>query len=189
LPHAPQWVTEARVSVSQPLVALVSQSPKPALHAPRAQLPARHAAAALAKAHARPHDPQFAGSLVVAASQPLVALPSHSAKPATQVTAHAPREHAGTPLGRGGQALSQRPQWATALRVSVSQPLVALPSQFEKFVAQVATAHAPAVHAAVALARLHPRPQAPQWVVLLRVSTSQPLPGSPSQSAKPASQA
>jgi hypothetical protein len=39
------------------------------------------------------------------------------------------------------------------------------------------------------LATLHARPQAPQCDALVRVSTSQPLDASPSQSAKPATQA
>ncbi len=71
------------------------------------------------------------------------------------------------------------------MRVSVSQPFEALPSQSPKFVSQRAMAQVPAMHAAVPLGGVHARPQAPQCEVLVRVSTSQPFEGSPSQSEKP----
>jgi hypothetical protein len=48
-----------------------------------------------------------------------------------------------------------------------------------------ATAHREATQALVALASPHERPQLPQFEALVRVSASQPLLGSPSQSRKP----
>ncbi len=77
------------------------------------------------------------------------------------------------------------PQFETVMRVSVSHPFVGLPSQSPKPVLHAATAHTPAVHAAVALGGLQRAPHAPQCEVLVRVSTSQPFEGSPSQSEKP----
>jgi hypothetical protein len=56
--QVPQWSTETRRSVSQPLVELPSQSPKPALHLSTVHAPAVHAAAALGNEHAPPHAPQ-----------------------------------------------------------------------------------------------------------------------------------
>ncbi|MFO0627974.1 MAG: hypothetical protein U0325_20530 [Polyangiales bacterium] len=103
--------------------------------------------------------------------------------------AQAPLAQAGTPLGRAGHARSQPPQCATLLRVSASQPFAALPSQSAKPVAQTLTPQTPAAQRAVPLAGVHARPHPPQWARLSRVSTSQPLVGSPSQSALPAAQA
>ena len=57
-PQAPQWALLVRVSVSQPLATLPSQSPKPALQAVIAHALARQSAVALARVHARPHAPQ-----------------------------------------------------------------------------------------------------------------------------------
>jgi hypothetical protein len=74
------------------------------------------------------------------------------------------------------------------VRVSVSQPLVGLSSQLPNPAVQAATPHCPIAQTAVALGGLQVRPHAPQCAVLVRVSTSQPLPGSLSQSAKPAAQ-
>jgi len=66
--------------------------------------------------------------------------------------------------------------------------LEATPSQLAKPVRQLPTAQAPERHTPTALESVHPAPQAPQWVELVRVSTSQPLEATPSQSAKPARQ-
>jgi len=53
LPQAPQLAVDELVLVSQPFAALPSQLRKPALHAPSWQVPAEHAALALAKAQTR----------------------------------------------------------------------------------------------------------------------------------------
>jgi hypothetical protein len=50
-------------------------------------------------------------------------------------------------------------------------------------------AQLPAAQVEAALAAAQAPPQRPQWAALVRVSTSQPLVGTPSQSAKPALQA
>jgi hypothetical protein len=80
-PHIPQLVALVLRLVSQPLAALPSQSPKPALQlSPHA--PAAHVAVALAPAaHILPHIPQFAALVRRSISQPLTALPSQLPKP------------------------------------------------------------------------------------------------------------
>jgi hypothetical protein len=72
------------------------------------------------------------------------------------------------------------------VRVSTSQPSVAFVLQSAKPMLHVPIVHAPATHALVALAALHARPHIPQFVGLVRVSTSQPSDALPLQSAKPA---
>jgi hypothetical protein len=189
IPQPPQWASVERVSVSQPLAGLPSQLPVDGAQSATAQADAAHTAVAtLGSAQARPQPPQCAALVRVSVSQPLAALPSQSAKPAVQITAQAPTAHAGTALGAPGQAWPQVPQCETATRVSVSQPLVALPSQSPKPASHEPTVHRLATQAAVALGGSQRVPQAPQAAVLVVVSASQPLAASPSQSAKPASQ-
>jgi len=182
--HMPQWVRLVRVSTSQPLAGLPSQSAKPALQAPIAQVPAAQMAAALGKLHARPHMPQWAALVRVSASQPLAALPSQLAKFAAQaVRVQAPAVHAPVPLA-GAQARPHAPQFAMVSRV-VSQPLAALPSQLPRPAAQ-ATPQVPALHVAVPPAGVgQALLQAPQWASEVRVSVSQPLAALPSQLPRP----
>jgi hypothetical protein len=189
-PHAPQWSVAVRRSVSQPLTAMPSQSPKFVAQVVTEQVEALQAAVAvLGSMHARPQPPQCDAELRVSTSHPLAVLPSQSAKPAVQVSAQAPRAHTATALGAPLHARPHAPQWVTVMRVSVSQPLLALPSQLPKPSLHEATVQLPAMHAPVALGGAQRAPQAPQWAVLERVSVSQPLLASPSQSAKPEAQA
>jgi hypothetical protein len=142
------------------------------LHAPVVQ-----AATPCAREHTLPQRPQLRAS-VGRVTQALV----QSVAPAGQVITHAPPMHAVMPA----QARPQAPQFEAALRVSTSQPLVGSPSQSAKPVAHTGT-QAPATQAFAVVEALvaHTRPQAPQLEAELRVSTSQPFEGSPSQSAKP----
>ena len=79
-----------RVSTSQPLAAIRSQSRKPAAQAAIAHAPAAQVVVALGSAHARPHAPQLAALVVRSASQPLAAEPSQSPNPPAQrTTVHA----------------------------------------------------------------------------------------------------
>lgn len=57
-PQPPQSVSEAFVSVSQPLEALASQLSKPLSHAPSMQRPEPQDSAALSSAQSAPHIPQ-----------------------------------------------------------------------------------------------------------------------------------
>jgi hypothetical protein len=118
----------------------------------------------------------------------LAGSPSQSAKPAEQVYAQAPAEHAAVALVRGEHAVPQAPQFARSRVVSTSQPLPALASQSAKPALQLATPHAPAAHDPDALAGAQAIPQPPQWARLVRVSASQPFVAVASQSAKPAAQ-
>jgi hypothetical protein len=182
-PQAPQAVAVVRVSTSQPLSGLPSQSAKPALHAATAQRPAAHDAVALGRLHPRPQAPQWVALDWVSVSQPLLSWPSQSPRPIAQApTPHTPARHTGVPP-EVMHALPHAPQWASLVRVSVSQPLPAVLSQSPKPVVQLATRHAPPAQAAVALARAHIAPQRPQCATLVAVSTSQPLVALPSQSA------
>lgn len=74
IPHAPQWLVLLLVLVSQPLLSVPSQSPKPALHVPIEHTLAAHAGAALLRVHATPQPPQLEVLLVMLISQPLPAL-------------------------------------------------------------------------------------------------------------------
>jgi len=76
-----------------------------------------------------PQRPQLPALVRVSTSQPLAARPSQSAKPAWQATPHRPAVQVGEALGAPGQAAPQRPQLDTEVRVSVSHPLAAAPSQ------------------------------------------------------------
>jgi hypothetical protein len=166
----------------------MSQSAKPSLQRATAQREAMHADVPLGTAQARPQAPQCCVDDVVLASQPLVALPSQSAKPAVQVSAQRPPVQAGTALSAPMHTVPQAPQWETLVAVAVSQPLAALPSQSPKPAAHMATVHWPIVQAAVALARSQRVEHAPQRLLSLLRLASQPLLGSLSQSAKPAAQ-
>ena len=160
-PHAPQWAGVAWRSVSQPLAASRSQSPRLVTHVITAQVPAAHVAVALGSAQARPHMPQWSLAVRVSVSQPLVTLPSQSTKPALHATAQRPAAHAGVPLA-ALHALPHIPQWAAVVERSVSQPLAGFMSQSPKPAVHV-RAQRPETHAEVALGRApQALPQAPQ---------------------------
>ena len=235
-PQAPQLVLSERVSTSQPSAGLVLQSAKPAVQAVIAHVPAVQADTALARTHARPHAPQLVALALRSVSQPLSAAPSQSPKPpahrttvqapaaqplavtwdSAQTVPHAPQlagsmaalaqnAPAPAPQVRRGeaqvaphpppeqtwparQAVPQAPQLALSVRVSTSQPLAGSRSQSAKPAAQAATTHAPAVQAEVALGRAHTRPHAPQLVASALSSVSHPSVAAPSQSPKPPAQ-
>lgn len=151
LPQAPQSVSVRR-SVSHPLPGRPSQSPRSAAQA-RPQVPPVHVATAPGPpGHALPQLPQVAGS-ARSASQPLLASPSQSSKPAAQVRLQARAAHDAVAFAPVGQASPQPPQWDTSVRRSTSQPLAALPSQSSKLGAQVMP-HARAAQVAVAFGPL-----------------------------------
>jgi hypothetical protein len=112
-----------------------------------------HVVVALARAgQAFPHIPQCEVLVRVSVSQPLDALPSQLPKPGLQVKLHIPALHVVVALARAGQAFPHIPQCEVFVRVSVSQPLDALPSQSAKPGLQVKP-HLPALHVVAALAR------------------------------------
>jgi hypothetical protein len=177
------------VLVSQPLAALPSQLPKPALHAPSTHAPPEHVDAALARAQAIPQPPQFAVLVAVLASQPFIALPSQLAKPVLQApSAQLPPAQV-APAFAKEQAIPQPPQFIALERVSVSQPFIALLSQLAKPALQAPSAQLPPAQLAAAFAKEHTVPQVPQFITLALVSVSQPLAGFMSQLPKPVAQA
>jgi hypothetical protein len=189
LPQRPHAALFAEVASSHPFAALPSQSPKPSAHAVIAQAAAAQVAlATFAVRQLRPHAPQCATLDASSTSHPLAASPSHSPRPAAQVDAQRPAAHEGAVLGGVGHASPHRPQCDTLARRSVSQPLLATPSQSPYPSAQRATAHDPASQRAVAFGSAQARPQAPQAARDVRVSVSHPLVASPSQSEKPTAQ-
>jgi hypothetical protein len=85
VPHAPQCMADVVRSVSQPLLASPSQSPRPVGHAP-AQRPSVHN---MPMGQVRPHAPQLRGSAAMRTSQPVRALRSQSAvTPEMHVNTH-----------------------------------------------------------------------------------------------------
>ncbi len=190
LPQRPQAPVLVLRLVSQPLAGIASQSAKPALQRTMAQRPAPHDDSALGSEHAAPQVPQWAEETSRSVSQPLLALPSQSPSVEgmhTCVDSQRPALHR-APAPGNEQRVPQAPQWVALVPRLVSQPLLGSPSQSPKPSLQRARVHAPAAQPATPLATTHALPQAPQWAGAVASSTSQPLAGSPSQSAKPASQ-
>ena len=149
--HAPQCATLLRVSASQPLAGLPSQSAKPVAQS-RPQAPAEHVAVAWAPdGHARPQAPQLASALVVSASQPLEATRSQSPRPGLQAKLHAPAAQKRTASLRVGHTVAQVPQWSGSLAVSEHAP--------PQSVCPAEHAHVPLTHIPLA----HARPQRPQF--------------------------
>lgn len=116
------------VALSQQSVGFPPPPPQLVNPAPHTQALPVHDASAT---QTTPHAPQLALSVASAASHPVPGRPSQSAKPMLQVKPHAPAVHEFIALA----ALQTRPhipQFATAVRVSTSQPFMALPSQLPK---------------------------------------------------------
>jgi len=180
VPQAPQPLASVWRLVSQPFIASPSQLPKPAAqvspHAPAVQV----AVALGPVAHARPQAPQCAALPRVAVSQPFIASPSQSPKPASQVRPQRPAAQVGRALASAGHTLPHAPHsvtsdwrsthdipqrvWAAAQPDTQTFPVGAAP------------------HTGVAPE--HARPQAPQ-LPTASSAASQPLIASLSQSAKP----
>src|SRR4051812_20739712 len=94
-PQPPQLFGSVVTLVSQPSAGLRLQSAKPWVP-PQEVLhrPATHELTPFGDAHADPHAPQLCTSVATFTSQPLVAFPSQSAKPASQrLIAQAPFTH------------------------------------------------------------------------------------------------
>lgn len=128
-PHVPQLVVDALVLVSQPSTTLPLQLPKPALHAPTAQLPLLHAGVPFAVVHTSPQVPQFEVEMLVFTSQPSAVLPLQLPKPVSQPMPHVPAEHIASPLMLL-HTVAQVLQCAGSVSRFTSQPLARLPSQF-----------------------------------------------------------
>jgi hypothetical protein len=126
-------------------------------------------------AHARPQPPQCKGDVLMLVSQPLGVFPSQSPKPTAQRSWHVPVVHAALWLAPAAHVRPQPPQCARLVRVSTSQPLALLPSQFAKpalqVIVQLELAQVGAAFGALGQTFAH----APQLFALLVVSMHTPL--------------
>ncbi len=161
------------------------QSPNAGLQV-NSQVPARQSGVAFARAGQRlAQDPQCATSSRSDASHPLISIVSQLSKPAAQASRTQLDARQSVVALLRVQLRRHPPQCAGATRVSTSQPLARLPSQSAKDAAHAVYPQAPLTHDAVALNGMHAARHMPQFGRLVRVSTSQPFAGMPSQSAKP----
>ena len=126
-PQPPQFAALVVVLVSQPLTALLSQSPKGAAQA-MPQLPLLHWGAPPEALHLPVQFPQCCSSLRRSPSQPLVASPSQLPQNAAQVIPQAPAAQLAVPCAEL-HAVAQAPQWMASACRFVSQPLNAWLSQ------------------------------------------------------------
>jgi hypothetical protein len=181
--HAPQFWALVCVFVSQPLLGLESQSPKPIAQR-GAQAPPTHEVVPFGLAHAAPQLPQFIASVARLVSHPVETLPSQSPKPALHTIEHAPLVQVGVSLF-ALQAAPHAPQSATLVPRFTLQPSLGLPLQFAKPVVHMPSVHVMFVHEAWALTKLHAMAHMPQLAVVVS-GASQPLNGFPSQLPKPA---
>jgi hypothetical protein len=181
LPQLPQFVSEVS-AVSHPLLSTPSQLPQFVLHDPIAHDPVAQVAVAFDREHVAPQLPQFV-SEVSAVSHPLPSTPSQLPQFGLhEAIAHDPVAQVALAFGRA-QAVPQLPQLVVVLSVA-SQPLASFPSQLPKPLLHDAIAHDPVAQVALAFARAHAVPHAPQSVRVLSW-VSQPLAGFPSQSPHP----
>jgi hypothetical protein len=187
VPQVPHELGSAATWVSQPLAPLPSQLAKPAAHV-GAHTPRTHAVAvALSDEQARPQAPQSSGFEARTVSQPLPLFPSQFAKPAAQEMLQTPPLHEGPPFA-AEQTLLHAPQFAVLVLSEVSQPSETSLLQSAK-PGLHRMLQAPPEQDGVPLLVEQGLPQAPQLVVLVIVSTSQPFVTFPSQFANPALQA
>ncbi len=168
--HEPQCVASVWRLISQPLAGFPSQSAKPALHAPSTHAPMAHVEPAFGNEHVKPHAPQLDGSDVTLCSQPFDATRSQSPVPAGHIvpTTHAPPAQM---VPTAVHATPQAPQLPALESRLVSQPFAALPSQSPKPALHAPSRHVPALHAAVAFAKVHTVPQLPQFAGSVAVVT------------------
>jgi hypothetical protein len=184
--HVPQWLMSVVRLISHPFVSTVSQLLKPALHEPILHEPVEQVAVALARLQAVPHTPQFV-SVVSGASHPLGSPLSQLPKPGLQaLILQAPVEHVPVALARL-HGVAQAPQFVSVVS-GASQPLASMLSQLPKPGLHVLIMQVAVEHVAIAFARLHAVPQAPQLAREFNC-VSQPLSALLSQSANPGLQA
>jgi hypothetical protein len=172
--------------VSQPLVTVPSQLPKPEEQLPTAHVPLAHDSVEFGYGpHVTPQPPQLV-SVVPEVSQPSGPAPLHSRKPELHVPwVHVPAGQLADALGKLHR-VPQPPQLLVVVS-AVSQPLVAMPSQFPKPPLQPTT-HVPVGHDSVEFGYgPHVTPQPPQLLVEW-IDVSQPLVIGPVQCAVPAAQ-
>jgi hypothetical protein len=112
---------------SQPLLALLSQLPKPLRQLLTRHVLLAHSGVAFAVVHTLPQKPQLVSELVMSVSQVTPRSPSHSARPLAQVDAWQLPSTQICPFVP--QARVHDPQRIGSLAVLASQPFVGSPSQ------------------------------------------------------------
>jgi hypothetical protein len=183
VPQPPQLPASLPMFVSQPLATLPSQSAQPASHLPTLHADATHEGVACGTTQAEPQPPQLSTLVVVSVGQVPSAFGSQSPSPGRQLlTPHNPFVHVAEP-SVVSHTLPHVPQLLTSALVFFSQPLTVLASQSEKPAVQVIW-QAEATHEGVPLVLGQTLPHVVQLLASMLVLTSQPLVGSPSQSAK-----
>ncbi len=151
-------------------------------------MPASQVPVAPAGAQGAPQPPQCSRLVARSASQPLAGSPSQSPKPGVQASiTHRPDSQRARALS-GAHREPQAPQSVRLICRSTSQPLTASPSQSPNPERQASTVHTPRTQSPSAEAGAQTAPQPPQSDSASRRLISQPLAGSPSQSAMPSTQ-
>lgn len=129
-PHEAQFAVLLVVSVSQPLLVIPSQSPRPAAQLERVHTPAVHDAPPPENMQTFPHELQLFTLVCVFVSQPSEVSPLQSPKPVLQLRMpHVPAAQRGVALAIT-QALAQLPQRVGSVLMFTSQPSAAMPLQF-----------------------------------------------------------
>jgi hypothetical protein len=185
VPHGrvqlPQRAESVMRLISQPLDATASQLANPVLHPATWHEPVAQVAVAFGRLQAVPQEPQFV-RVATSVSQPLTTLLSQLPHPVAHVGVHTPDRHWVVPWGLA-HATPQAPQLAVVFNGS-SHPFASVPSQLPQPALQVWIWQAPDEHVAVAWARLHAVPHAPQLLVVLS-GASHPFASLPSQLPQP----
>jgi zinc transporter ZupT len=183
-PHAPQWLSVLS-ACSQPLASFMSQLPYPALHVAIWQVPVEQVAVAFAREHMTPHAPQWL-SVLSGCSHPLASFMSQLPYPALHVAIwQVPVEQVAVAFAREHMT-PHPPQWLSVLS-GCSHPLASFMSQLPYPALHIAIWQVPVEQVAVAFAREHMTPHAPQWLSVLS-ACSQPLASFMSQLPYPALQ-
>src|SRR5690606_17279022 len=151
---------------------------------PTAHVPVEQVSFAFGSVQPTPQPPQLV-TVLIARSQPSLAIPLQSAKCVAQVSTWQ------VPLAQVSDAFARlqptpQPPQSVSVLIGPSQPSLGTPLQSAKSPVHEVISHIPLAHDSPALARLHGTPQPPQSVSV-RMLRSHPLTGLPSQSAQPAS--
>lgn len=121
--HPPQWPGSTLIDASQPFVALLSQSAKPATHEPEHE-PAAHARVQFGRsAQSVPHPPQLSGSARVSTHEP-----EHIVVPIEHIDVHTAGLRVPSHIKPAAHTLRQLPQLLVVV-TDVSQPLLGSLSQ------------------------------------------------------------
>ncbi len=168
----PQWAMSVKSETSQPSAATPLQSavPPPHMRSEKPQTPTLQVAVPplAGGGHTWPQAaaavvPQLDVFEAMLTSQPSTGLWLQSAKPALQVPmAQRPLAQVAPALANW-QRLPQVPQFMTSVVVAISQPFVALPSQFAKPVVQLARLHTEAMQPVTAFGSVQAWPQVAQF--------------------------